>query len=352
MHKTKLPGELALDFRVRPASRIDFRTQRQRAKPRCKAAHTSSSSQAQLSSEEFLLHQFWKAKGVFEESQRSSLVNSALKYPAGSRAPGGMPLLPEDSGLANFWNLTNGDASSLQAEAVSNRLIQLQTLLHIADAHALVWMVLREPRLLTEDLLDLTSRILQLRLVTEEAGGMDITTIVAAQPALLLQDSPLPDAQGNLAEQLEAWQHGVVSDADPGWDARLGELRSYVQRHGDAHVGFRDGDPAHLVRWAAKQRHTFCANRLSPSRAMQLLELQFEFGAEVAEWQRWFNQLAAFQSEHGHCNPSPLVSSDDMLMLNWCSVQRIARRAHVLLPDREEMLTVLGFDWTGADALS
>ena len=72
--------------------------------------------------------------------------------------------------------------------------------------------------------------------------------------------------QSDLADQLEAWQHGVVSDADPGWDARLAELRSYFERHGDTHVGFRDGDPPPLVRWAAKQRSTFCANRLSPSR--------------------------------------------------------------------------------------
>lgn len=77
--------------------------------------------------------------------------------------------------------------------------------------------------------------------------------------------------QGDLAEQLEAWQHGVVSDADMGWDAQLAELRSYVERHGDAHVGFRDGDPAPLVRWAAKQRSTFNANRLSPARCPSLL---------------------------------------------------------------------------------
>ena len=35
-----------------------------------------------------------------------------------------------------------------------------------------------------------------------------------------------------------------------------------------------------------------------------------------------------------------------------CSVQRIARRAHVLPAARTEVLTVLGFDWTAADALS
>ena len=54
-------------------------------------------------------------------------------------------------------------------------------------------------------------------------------------------------------------------------------------------------------------------------RATQLLELGFQFDAEAAEWQRWFNHLAGFQAGHGHCNPSPLASSTDLVLLNWCA---------------------------------
>jgi hypothetical protein len=42
----------------------------------------------------------------------------------------------------------------------------------------------------------------------------------------------------------------------------------------------------------------------------------------------------------------------DFLLLNWCAIQRIARRSRVLPGDREALLTGIGFDWTGADALS
>ena len=35
-----------------------------------------------------------------------------------------------------------------------------------------------------------------------------------------------------------------------------------------------------------------------------------------------------------------------------CSVQRVAKRARVLLPDREALLDDIDFDWTCADALS
>ena len=35
-----------------------------------------------------------------------------------------------------------------------------------------------------------------------------------------------------------------------------------------------------------------------------------------------------------------------------CSVQRIAKRARVLSQKRIELLDSIGFDWSGADALS
>jgi hypothetical protein len=38
--------------------------------------------------------------------------------------------------------------------------------------------------------------------------------------------------------------------------------------------------------------------------------------------------------------------------MNWCSIQRIAKRSHVLAEDRVALLESLEFDWSGADALS
>ena len=81
-------------------------------------------------------------------------------------------------------------------------------------------------------------------------------------------------------------------------------------------------------------------------------ELDFEFDLERAEWMRWFNQLVEFKGIHGHCNPMPLAAGDDFLLLNWCAVQRIAMRSRVMPEDRFKLLESIGFDWTGADALS
>jgi hypothetical protein len=43
---------------------------------------------------------------------------------------------------------------------------------------------------------------------------------------------------------------------------------------------------------------------------------------------------------------------DELLLANWCSVQRIARRSGVLSPERIAQLEAIGFDFDGADALS
>jgi hypothetical protein len=68
--------------------------------------------------------------------------------------------------------------------------------------------------------------------------------------------------------------------------------------------------------------------------------------------QRWFAELAAFKVATGHCDPSPLASGVDLFLHHWCSIQRIALRSRVLPGHREQQLTRIGFDWTGADPLS
>ena len=81
-------------------------------------------------------------------------------------------------------------------------------------------------------------------------------------------------------------------------------------------------------------------------------ELGFAFDDEKSEWLRWFNELRSFQERHGHATPAPLAGGSDFLLINWCSVQRIAKRSRRLAGDRIELLDSIAFDWSGADALS
>jgi hypothetical protein len=52
-----------------------------------------------------------------------------------------------------------------------------------------------------------------------------------------------------------------------------------------------------------------------------------------------------------HCCTS-VPQGVDLYLINWCSVQRIARRCRILPDSRIDRLDGLGFDWTGADPLS
>ncbi|GIL74822.1 hypothetical protein Vretimale_2411 [Volvox reticuliferus] len=157
---------------------------------------------------------------------------------------------------------------------------------------------------------------------------------------------------GTVQQLVQAWQYGIASDGDQEWASRLTQLGEYRARYGDTCVGFRDGDDPELSRWATKQRADQRRGELAPERLGQLTALGFHFDGEEAEWCRWFSELLEFKRLTGHASPMPLVTGCDMYLINWCSVQRIARRSRVLSESRIQRLDEAGFDWTGADPLS
>ena len=125
---------------------------------------------------------------------------------------------------------------------------------------------------------------------------------------------------------------------------RLAELKRYVAVHGDAAVGTRSGDDARLARWCAKQRADARGGALSAEREAGLRGAGFEFDAEAAEFSRW---VAATAGTAG-----PLSPGDELFLANWQSVQRVAKRCGALSEGRVAALDAVGFDWSGADALS
>lgn len=155
-----------------------------------------------------------------------------------------------------------------------------------------------------------------------------------------------------MQQLITAWQHGISSDGDREWASRLSQLAAYATLHGDCCVGFRDGDDPDLSRWANKQRADFRSGQLQQERLAALQSLGFLFDGDEAEWVRWYRCLLAFKATTGHASPMPLVTGADMYLINWCAIQRIARRSRVLAESRIARLDELGFDWSGADPLS
>ena len=210
-------------------------------------------------------------------------------------------------------------------------------------------MVQREPNLLTTDASLITQRLVSL-VTADGAAGLDVVKMIESQPGLLLED--VCESEESSEQRQLAWSYGLLGDGDGQWAKRLAELEQYKSIHGDAHVGNREGEDPSLVRWASKQREEFARGELPDARRQALEAVGFEFDEEQAEWLRWFNQLAEFRETEGHCNPMPLAAGLDFLLLNWCAVQRIARRSRRMPRHREALLDSIGFDWGGADALS
>ncbi|GLI69488.1 hypothetical protein VaNZ11_014121 [Volvox africanus] len=382
-----------------------------------------------------LLDSFWEARGVLDPVHRKRLVDAAEALDAEVVHPLNSAPLSADSplpGLPASWQL---EESIPEVLAASRRLLALQQMLggglapdssssmsRSIGAIDVVWMVVREPGLLSADLTQLTGRLLEMKLATY-GMDVDVLKVIEAQPALLLSDrwrldpeslqaaarhatasiAPVPSSpplaadrdpfdgsgsdntasgsgsgfvegsrstagpdgtavnspgsgavtsSGSVQQLVQAWQYGIASDGDQEWAVRLAQLGDYRARYGDTCVGFRDGDDAELSRWTTKQRADQRRGELAPERLAQLTSLGFHFDADEAEWCRWFSELLEFKGLTGHASPMPLVTGCDMYLINWCSVQRIARRSRVLSESRIQRLDAAGFDWTGADPLS
>lgn len=75
--------------------------------------------------------------------------------------------------------------------------------------------------------------------------------------------------QETMSDRVKAWQHGLVSDGELEWEKRCLQLAQHAQQHGDAHIGYRDGEDSDLARWARKQRHAHRCNTLTSQRYLQ-----------------------------------------------------------------------------------
>ena len=132
-------------------------------------------------------------------------------------------------------------------------------------------MVQREPNILTADISLITQRLVGL-VTADGAAGVDIVKLIENQPGLLLQEGVSisgSDSESSAQQQL-AWSYGLLGDDDVQWNRRISELEQYKAVHGDTHVGFRDGDDAELVRWAAKQRKELTGGSLTEERREKL----------------------------------------------------------------------------------
>lgn len=220
-----------------------------------------------------LLDRFWLARGVNDLAQRRRLVEVGVKEMNMGQTlmespPSSSTVIP---GAASAWFLDGDGSLAEDVVRVSHRLLALQRLFGDREDIDVVWIVQREPNLLTADMSLITQRLVTL-ITADGAAGVDVVKLIEAQPGLLLQEGgaisgSVPESS---AQQQLAWSYGLLGDDDVQWSRRLNELEQYIAVHGDAHVGFRDGDDPELVRWAAKQREENSRGLLAAERKEKL----------------------------------------------------------------------------------
>lgn len=154
-----------------------------------------------------------QARGIYDPVERQKLVNIALdpqvaleSYAvstpsiraladsgANHHSSGAPPALP---GVETVWSLqTPGSEGAAVTDVVqvSRRLVELAAILGVRDGDSkstghldVAQMLLREPRLLTADVQQITRRLFELRV--KMPGQMDVARLLMQQPSLLLQD--------------------------------------------------------------------------------------------------------------------------------------------------------------------
>ncbi|KAK9905084.1 hypothetical protein WJX75_009445 [Coccomyxa subellipsoidea] len=154
------------------------------------------------------------------------------------------------------------------------------------------YMLEREPRLLTADMNIIARRLMDLR-VSHAFQATDLLPVVEAEPSILFTE-PSVFSKGGSYYWEDRWDHALASYREDLWNWRLDDLRAYISRHGDAHVGFRETDNPLLVQWAAEQRKEGYSNWSrsdTPERLDTLSALDFEFDVDEAEWLCRYNEL-------------------------------------------------------------
>ena len=130
------------------------------------------------------------------------------------------------------------------------------------------------------------------------------------------------------------------------WDKHYAQLVAFKKVNGHCEVPFENGTSP-LGAWCATQRRFAKKAKLSQERIARLDVLGFCWDQNVAEWDKNFTSLVAFQKTHGHCN----VTRDVGVLGTWCTNVRHRRKKGTLTSEQIAQLEAIGFCWSLRDAL-
>jgi hypothetical protein len=135
------------------------------------------------------------------------------------------------------------------------------------------------------------------------------------------------------------------------WDERLEELKAFQKEHGHCRVPLSTGKYSELYHWVSNQRKR---TSMTEERIQKLNDIGYEWSLRVlVDWDERFEELRAFQNEHGHCRVSQAEKDDDTHQLAlWVKLQRKEYKLYqegknsTITQGRIQKLNGVGFTWS------
>ncbi|MGV3503552.1 MAG: helicase associated domain-containing protein [Adhaeribacter sp.] len=140
----------------------------------------------------------------------------------------------------------------------------------------------------------------------------------------------------------------MISSRGLRWQRMFLKLKAYYQAYGHSRVPQKWAADPSLSNWVRVQRRVYGQNRMPENRVRLLQGLEFTWHIQAEfdqQWARFYEQLAAFHQEHGHCHVPGKCKS----LVSWIERQRLARAKGLLPAEREQQLNALQFTWTFRD---
>ena len=124
---------------------------------------------------------------------------------------------------------------------------------------------------------------------------------------------------------------------DTFWNNQYENLLEFKRRFGHVNVPKGWKENTRLSEWVALQRAK--KTKITPQRKKMLEDIGFDFARYESIWMQRYEELKAYQAEHGHCR----LTDWNSLLGSWVSVQRRNRNRMPL--ERKKLLDAIDFVW-------
>jgi hypothetical protein len=217
----------------------------------------------------------------------------------------------------------------------------------LLDTIGLIWMPYDE---VWRDTFD------QLKEFKETNGHIDVPLTRTNLHGWIYKQRLLHDA-GRLDSEQKAklddvgfvWEDPDKERRDRQWNEKFLQLVSFMRVNGHCKVPIKGSS---LGQWVGTQRRCCRDGRILDDRKVKLDSIEFIWQVRPASsqhvqseldkrWLEMYEELQAFQKEHGHCN----VMTREKGLGRWVDKQRVMFRQEKLRQERVELLEKIDFVW-------